>query len=140
MFFQIDFPVPPTVADPISLVIKEYQFNTSTTISCMFTARPSVGNEAVTWYKDATIIDQQAFRQNGTPISGVFPFGMVEGFQSDLEFKYDGPNTCDEVRLFDGEYHCDVTRNGRTDSSANVITKALCKLFIEVHNLLYNLT
>ena len=62
-------------------------------------------------------------------ISGVFPFGMVEGFQSDLEFKYDGPTTCDDVRLFDGEYHCDVTSNGRTDSSANVITKALCKLF-----------
>ena len=85
----------------------------------------------MTWYKDGRIVDQQAFHQNGTPISGVFPFGTVEGFQSDLEFKYDGPNTCDDVRLFDGEYHCVVTSNdnGRTDSSANVITKALCNFF-----------
>ena len=129
MFFQIDFPVPPTVAHPISRVIKEYQFNTSTTISCMFTARPSVGDEAATWYKDGSIVDQQDFRQNGTTVSGVFPFGMEEGFRSDLVFQYEGPNTCDDVRLFDGDYHCDVTSNGRTDSSANVITKALCKLF-----------
>ena len=117
----------PTVTDPKTPVTIEYQFNKSTTISCTFTARPSVGDEAVTWYKDGTIIDQQAFLPNGTTITGVFPFGMEEGFMSYLQFKYDGHYTCDDVRLFEGDYHCDVASNGRTDASAIVITKALCK-------------
>ena len=122
----------PTVTDPISPVTIEYQFNTSTIISCTFTARPSVGDEAVTWYKDGKIVDQLDFSQKGTTITGVFPFAMEEGFQSDLEFKFDGPNTCDDVRLFDGDYHCDVTSNDNTDVYAKVITQALCKLFLAV--------
>ena len=116
----------PGITYPAQSQAIEYLFNISTTISCIFIARPAVGNEAVTWYKDGNAVELSDFYQTGTNIDGVFPYGMTEGFRSDLEFTHDGPYTCSDVSVFDGKYQCEVISNSRTDISANMSMMALC--------------
>ena len=95
-------------------------------LRCIFTGRPSLGGEAVAWFRDGNAVDLGDFNQSGTIIDGIFPFGMSKGFRSDLEFTHEGPYTCDNIRYFDGKYQCAVTSNNRTVASDNMSTKSLC--------------
>ena len=96
-------------------------------MSCTFTARPHLNDSAVTWYKDGQAVNTTIYTRTGEVTAGDFPYGMEEGWRSDLTFTPSGIRTCTQVTYFDGLYHCGITGSSGQYNSTTISATALCK-------------
>ena len=120
-------PVAPHVIEPAVPETKDYLFNSSTTVSCTFTARPQLNDNSVAWYKDGQAVNSTIYIRHGEVTSGEFPYGMEEGWRSDLTFTPPDVRSCTEVTFFDGLYHCGITASSGQYNSPTITLTVLCK-------------